>query len=71
MALHFSNAVPSTASVWLAGPCRIIGGGLSVKTKGQRYFSGYFNFMKFGSLYISSSLISKVRLKPQSHTYYL
>lgn len=33
VALHFSRAVPSTASVWLTGPWRMMGGGLSVRTK--------------------------------------
>lgn len=36
VALHFSRAVPSTASVWLMGPWRMMGGGLSVKTE-QRH----------------------------------
>lgn len=36
VALHFSRAVPSTASVWLTGPWRMMGGGLSVKTE-QRH----------------------------------
>lgn len=56
VALHFSNAVPSTASVWLAGPCRIMGGGLSVKTKGQRYFQNILTSIKFNSLDIESKV---------------
>lgn len=31
-AWHFSRAILSIARVWFAGPCRMIGGGLSVKT---------------------------------------
>lgn len=56
VALHFSNAVPSTASVWLAGPCRIMGGGLSVKTKGQRNFQNILTAIKFSSLDIESKV---------------
>lgn len=35
-AWHFNSATVSTPSVWLDGPWRMMGGGLSVSTAGQR-----------------------------------
>ena len=59
--------MPSTANVWLAGPCRIIGGGLSVKTKTQRHFQDILTSMKFRKLYIVHSH-SKSKMKaPKSN----
>lgn len=60
MALHFNNAVPSTASVWFIGPCKIMGGGLSVKTKRQTHIQKILTSMTFSHLNILT-LKSKIK----------